>query len=246
MMIVLLGISALISLVASLVLGVRLLRLASRTRGVPELSLGIGFLVGGFIGLFFVLIGNPGAGSAIPIETSERFFRIGMTLLAIGVSCTYVFVWQTFRPRSGVARVASLLAIVCTVCSVWPLWTMPIQSALVSPIYLAGEAVRLAGMLWGCTEALRYHATMRRRLGLGLADPVVANRFLLWGVAMAAAASTVLVSGFMSSSGLVDPNSWPYLVLAICTAVSPIAQWLAFFPPRSYSAWIANRAAAAS
>lgn len=37
--------------------------------------------------------------------------------------------------------------------------------------------------LWSATEAFLYHDRMRHRSALGLADPIVANRFLLWAVA---------------------------------------------------------------
>ena len=245
-MIVLLGIASLISLVAALVLGIRLLSLASRTRGIPELAMGAGFLLGGFLGLLCILIGNPAASSGMPPETGLLLLRIGMSLLAAGISCTYVFVWQTFRVGSSLARNLSLLAIACIAASLWPVWAQPVQTAMVSPLYYAGDAVRLAGMTWGCVEALRYYAAMRRRSKLGLADPVVTNRFMLWGAAMAAGAGTIITSVYMTASGLVDPDAWPYLVLAILTTVSPTAQWLAFFPPRAYATWITRRAATAS
>ena len=245
-MIVLLGLASLISLVASLVLGIRLLRLASRTRGVPELAMASAFLLGGFLGLLCILVSNAAPHAGLPPETGERLFRIGMSLVAVGISCTFVFVWQTFRSGSAMARNLSLLGIACIGASLWPVWVLPIEAAMVSPFNYAGDAVRLACMLWGCTEALRYHSTMQRRSKLGLADPVVTNRFLLWGIAMAAGAGTVVMTAYMMISGIVDADAWPFLVLAILTTISPTAQWLAFFPPRAYGAWITRRAAAAT
>ena len=41
--------------------------------------------------------------------------------------------------------------------------------------------------LWGAAESLRYFSMMRRRAKLGLADPLVTNRFLLWGLGIGAA-----------------------------------------------------------
>lgn len=245
-MLVLLGISSLISLIASLVLGIRLLRLASRTHGIPELAMGAGFVLGGFLGLMLILIGNPAAQTAMGSETSELLFRTGMTLLAVGVSCTYVFVWQTFRRDSALARVLSLFGIGCIFVSLWPIWSMPVEAALTTPMYFAGDFVRGLGMFWGCVEALGYHTVMRRRLKLGLASALVTNRFLLWGIAMAAGVGTMVTSTFMTATGTTDPNAGPYLVIAILATVSPAAQWLAFFPPRWYGAWIERRAAAAS
>ena len=241
-MLLLLGISSLISLVAAFVLGIRLLRLAGRTRGVPELAIGSSFLLGGFLGFLFILIGNPAAGMAFPAHVSELLFRLGMSLVGVGVCFTYVFVWQTFWPNSVAARALALTAIVCILVSISAVWSASIQESLISPLHLFGEAVRLGGLLWGSSEALRYYAAMRRRLALGLADPVVTNRFLLWGVAMSAGVVASLSGLFMTISGMVNPGAWPYLVLGIFTTISPVAQWFAFFPPRSYCEWLQNSA----
>jgi len=245
-MLVLLGISSLLSLAAALVLGIRLLILASRTRGVPELAMGASFIVGGFFGFLFLLVGNPAAGLAMAAPVSELLFRLGMSLIGVGVCFTYVFVWQTFRPDSSLVRTLSLTAMVCILASFWAVWSHPIEAALVDPVHLFGEAVRMGGLLWGCIEALRYYAAMRRRLALRLADPVVTNRFLLWGIAMGAGVVTSLTGLFMTVSGRVDPDAWPYLILGIFATISPIAQWFAFFPPRGYCEWIESSAAEAN
>jgi hypothetical protein len=245
-MLMLLGISSLLSLAAALVLGIRLLRLAARTRGVPEFAIGASFLLGGFLGFLFILIGNPAAGLALSVPVTDTLFRLGMSLLGVGVCFTYLFVWQTFRPASSVVRALALTASVCILASLSAVWTAPIEEALISPVHLFGEAVRLGGMLWGCSEALLYHAAMRRRLALGLADPVVTNRFLLWGIAMGAGVVASLTGLFMTLSGMVTPGTWPYLILGISTTVSPVAQWLAFFPPRGYCEWVQGSAAEAN
>ena len=46
-------------------------------------------------------------------------------------------------------------------------YTLTIEDALLHPVHIFGELVRLGGMVWGCSEALRYHVGMRRRLALG-------------------------------------------------------------------------------
>lgn len=245
-MLVLLAISSLLSLVAAFVLGLRLLRLASKTRGVPELAMAGSFLLGGFLGFMLILIGNPAAGLDFDASLSEMLFRLGISLLGVGVCCTYIFVWQTFHPRSAAVRALTLSAMACILGSLWAIWSAPIVEALISPVNLFGEALRTGGLLWGSMEALRYYAAMRRRLALGLADPVVTNRFLLWGIAMGAGVITSLTGLFMTLSGLVSPESWPYLFLGIFATVSPVAQWLAFFPPRGYCEWVQGASAEAN
>ena len=59
-MLVWLALSTVASLLASLVLGVRLLRLAVRTGQAPELAMGASFLFAGVIGYALMMIGNPG------------------------------------------------------------------------------------------------------------------------------------------------------------------------------------------
>ncbi|MBW2288731.1 MAG: hypothetical protein JRG80_06630 [Deltaproteobacteria bacterium] len=248
-MLLLLGISSLISLAAALVLGIRLLRLAAHTRGVPELAMGASFLLGGFLGFLFILIGNPAAGVALPVPVTEMLFRLGMSLISVGLCFTYIFVWQTFRPGSSSVRGLTLTAIVCILASLWAVWSATIEEALVSPLYLFGEAVRMGGMVWGCIEALHYHVVMRRRLALGLADPVVTNRFLLWGIAMGAGIITALTGLCMTLFGMTEMvglGAWPYLVLGIFATISPVAQWFAFFPPRGYCEWVQGSAVEAS
>jgi hypothetical protein len=97
-MLALLGISSLLGLAAALVLGIRLLRLAARTRGVPEFAMGASFLLGGFLGFLLILVGNPAAGLAISADLAEMLFRLGMSLLGLGVCFTYLSPGKPFTP----------------------------------------------------------------------------------------------------------------------------------------------------
>ena len=208
--------------------------------------MGASFILGGFLGFLFVLIGNPAAGLDLSVAVAELLFRLGVSLLGVGVCCTCIFVWQTFRPSSSAVRALTIIAIVCILASLRAVWSASIEEALLSPLHLFGETVRIGGMLWGCIEAQHYHAAMRRRLALGLADPVVTNRFLLWGIAMGAGVMAALTGLFMTIFGMVGPEAWPYVVLGVFATVSPVAQWFAFFPPRGYCEWVQGPAAEAS
>ena len=44
-----------------------------------------------------------------------------------------------------------------------------------------GWAGRTGAMLWVAIESFRYYGQQRRRLRIGLADPILSNRFLLRG-----------------------------------------------------------------
>ena len=77
---------------------------------------------------------------------------------------------------------------------------------------------------------------MRRRLALGLADPITTHRFALWGIAAGSAGtgtvvglSAVALQGFemvMAPSILASSSAFG--------TVSALAMWIAFFPPRAY------------
>jgi hypothetical protein len=107
---------------------------------------------------------------------------------------------------------------------------------------LAGNVCLLAALAWAAAESLRHAALLKRRVALGLADPVVVNRVRLWGVAM-------LISTLMCAAG--TATQWagvPILntegggaALAGLGLVSGSALYLAFFPPPAYRRFVARR-----
>jgi len=84
---------------------------------------------------------------------------------------------------------------------------------------------------------------MRKRQALGLADPVVTNRFLMWGVGAALAS---LGTGIATVTALLTDVS-PLESAAIVGSSSAhgfaaaIAIWLAFLPPAPYQRWLRRR-----
>ncbi len=248
-MLALLGISTIASLVASAVLGVRLLRLYARTRQVPELIMGSAFLGAGVVGYVLMLAG-AGAASQMAAETARLLFMIGYGLISGGVILTYLFVWRVFRPGSTLAKV--FVGIVCPVVAVTALPSA--LPTLDDPglamdgtalfVFWLGHGVRIACGVWGTLEAGHYHLAMRRRLRLGLADPVVTNRIALWGAASLGGvvifASTAIANAGGSSMGAIMTAGQIVLISTVTLAVAG-CQWLAFFTPRWYRSWIENR-----
>lgn len=93
----------------------------------------------------------------------------------------------------------------------------------------------LLPLAWSAGESFAYHGRMRRRLALGLADPVVTDRFLLWSLGMTAAFTiagidTALV---LQGSSLIATR-FGGLVIGCIGMISATTMWLAFFPPRAY------------
>ncbi|MCP5056291.1 MAG: hypothetical protein GY937_06135 [bacterium] len=84
---------------------------------------------------------------------------------------------------------------------------------------------------------------MRKRVALGLAEPLVANRFLLWAIASlctVASVWTVNAPVFLGyepgSAGEISARSISMLVTSAFGIATICAYWLTFFPPAWYRA----------
>ena len=81
---------------------------------------------------------------------------------------------------------------------------------------------------------------------MGLGDPVVANRFLLWGIGAGAAGLGSAIGTLVQLVTGVVSTQVPW-VLASSSAhgfVAAVAMWLAFMPPAAYTRWVGARASA--
>jgi hypothetical protein len=81
---------------------------------------------------------------------------------------------------------------------------------------------------------------MRRRLKLGLCEPMACNRFLLWGTA---GALWVGLEGILTANdfALAITGQWSDLLdfgVALFEVVPVMAIWLVFFPPAFYCRWV--------
>lgn len=75
---------------------------------------------------------------------------------------------------------------------------------------------------------------MRPRVCIGIGDPLVANRFPLWGGGTLA---TLLVTPLCIGMQLFGHYALPASLVGVASTlvpVSAIAEWLAFRPPRSH------------
>jgi hypothetical protein len=110
--------------------------------------------------------------------------------------------------------------------------------------YLARSVLQVSCLLWGSIEALRYWRMMRRRGRLGLADPVVTNRFFMWGVGAGAAGVGTAVG--VTAQMLVGrpPLEIPWVTLSSSMhgLVAAVALSLAFLPTPAYRRFLLARA----
>lgn len=234
--------------VSSLAIGLRLLWLARRNRGLPELLIGLGILGIGPAGfalmVFAVLFGAQRPGLAtVSLATSQL-------AITLGAVAAYVFNWRVFRPDSGPARAAVLLAAA--------LFGVTFAGRLASgsfalplrmdPWMSLSSANVIVCLLWGSFESLRYYGPMRRRARLGLADPVLANRFLLWGLGIGAAGVGSLVGNIamMATGQVMRELDGVTLSNSLFGLASAVLMWIAFLPPAAYRRFIEGRARAAA
>ncbi len=229
--------------------GFRLARLWLRTRGVPEGSLGLGLVI--------VTCSMPLSGlGRVPTLAMEPVgrvcFALGMVAAAIGLSLIVSFNYWVFRQNSLWARL--LLWSLCM--------TMGAAVVYMSAANFGGESVTaikqlmrpgtlsllgaiLVSFLWGGAESLRYRAALRRQLALGLGDPVVANRFLLWGTASVTCSflMIVIVSCVLSGMTILQEPA-PLVAIAAAGCIMSASWYLTFFAPKGYQRFIRERASA--
>jgi len=248
----------LINLGLALVVGIRLLREWSRGSGVPERSLGIYFLASAFLGTVPQIIAY---GSLVDQSWNLSDIQIQALLcmaifsMAVGAGGVFIFTWKTFRPDQQWAGWVVGLGI-CALGFGFVLEAVNEGFALVlfpGVGHWLGWAGRTLVMLWVSVESFRYYALLRRRLRLGLTDPVLTNRFLLWGIWAAAvflnlsadpvARVVYAVSAGTTSGELVPEIAAPVVMVTISVtmvlgAVSAVTLFLTFFATQSYRRWI--------
>jgi hypothetical protein len=229
----------------SLWVGIRLLAQAGRTRELPELLLGIGVLCIGPIGFGLVMLATA-AGAAQP-EAPSFFGGLSALAVALGASAKAVFNWRIYHPRSRAVGAVAIAAIAvlgaAIVCD--GLATGFAPASWMQPGWmLVRQAVQIGVLLWGAAEAFRWWRRMGRRLRLGLGDPLVASRFLLWAIGAGMAGLGSLVGMIVGLSYGRPMNELPLLTLALSLfgMASAISLWLAFATPEWFRRRVVARA----
>lgn len=231
--------------VFAIVIGVRLIALSRRTNRAPERSLGFGFIGTAGLGygiLMFGMIGRRTAGWDDAPEFYTWIIALGWIFHNLGVTFMLDFVQRVFRPDAGWAR--SLKIMLSLV--LWLGWladssTGGLTASRPSLYFWIAFSVIGTYPLWVAAEAFRYWRLMRKRVSIGLADPLVANRFLLWTIAsMTTVASiwSVEVPTYLGYARMSPESEHVTQIAMLCTALFGIATiatyWLTFFPPTWY------------
>jgi hypothetical protein len=243
-MLQILGIGVLVMIVADGVVGARLIMLARRTRQLPELCFGISFLFMGVVGYPLSIAARKAALAGAPVPELLPTALLFQDLSAMAI---FIATWQTFRPKARWPRHVMWASVVVLSASLLGDSVMNGSWAFRDGgvWYELGFWTRASAYFWAAVEAGRYYGTMRRRLKLGLADPVVTDRFRLWAISSYAVSAAFLIFylGRMWADNVA--TSVPVLVAtSIAGLVAGLTVWLAFVPPDGYVQHVRSRAQA--
>jgi hypothetical protein len=236
------------ALVGSLV-GIKLLTIAARSHKFPELAIGIALFSYAALSQPALLV------KEILGEEVSPGLQIGVTIfnllfLYVTLVALALFTWRVFgaesRWRPALAAGIAVGALTGAGVSVWHTWlqlsanlpTIMYRSLGMTPFYVLGFG-------WMSVESLRYHARMRKRLALGLADPVLTNRFLVWGTGQAVSTlvTLVLFVAIMTQPEISPSDPLVAWVVTLAGLVNAVVWWLTFMPPAAYLRWVGGSAA---
>ena len=247
----------------STVIGMRLVRLAPGGSRGPEMWLGLYFLIYSALATALSVgtyVGWSSASITLP-DLAVRCLNGGFFATStVGLTCLLLFTQRTFRPESEAA--ATGIGVTAGIMAATAIWVglsdrFAIRMLPGAPYWIHWLA-RLSAWIWVSAESFAYGSKQRRRLALGLADAVVTNRFLLWGVwgvlmTVMAFADPLARLWYFRLSG--STTQWVVEVgRPIIQVVVPVTcglnigavalLFLTFFPTPRYRRWLAARGAA--
>jgi hypothetical protein len=232
--------------------GIRLLMLWQKSRKAPE----------GLLAIFFL-----GFGLGVPIRLFSAVNRefsgfqeslvagVALTALMIGVTALAIFTQMVFRPKSKHALLFRRLTAAAMASSIVSLGLLGELHTTTHPLAMAANAWAIAVFWWAFVECMLQRGKMRRQARLGIGDPVVRNRFLLWALwtgalAMLPSTGIVMKSFLLATTPAGQEVHAPPEMLMIIQAIAVVSAFtacvtigLSFFPPASYVARLERQAA---
>jgi len=224
-----------------LIAGIRLLRLSQRTGETPERLLGTCFIAIAASALSYVLPTLPWFESLwAPLNFAGRVFVVPYSVIFA------LFTWRVFRPEARwggwlVWGPAALLVIGIGGSAMIGDW----EGFSISSGWFWLEWVGYTlPFCWASSETFAQYGRARRRVRLGLCDPLVCNRYLLWALfgALQVGLSLVLLPQYAEYEATSQFTAmWDALYGAI-EIVSIVIIGLVFFAPAFYQRWINGNA----
>jgi hypothetical protein len=231
--------------------GLKLLGIAARTRKLPEFAIGAGLLA--YAGVSQpALLAYQALGDEVSLGVRMGFAVLRVLAIYATLLALSLFTWRVFgsesRWRQALAALVAVAASISAALTIRGTW-QHLSSDAFTPLYwrLGMSPHFVLAFGWMSLESLRYHALLRKRLALGLADPVVANRFFVWGAGEGVSSLLVLALIVVMCTGREIAASDPVVAwfVTLTGLVNALVWWLSFAPPAAYLNWIRGTAAAA-
>jgi PAS domain-containing protein len=225
---------------AYLFVGVRLYRLSRRTGQLPEFLIAACFLLWvlsyAFYDIPYAIVASE---ELVPAVCSYG----SLVTLVLGNVAFALFIRSVFRPD---ARWATWLVAAIAVSNFAGLagmgWIGDWEgiNPLSNSWYWMEFFGSFAPSIWMGAEGLAQYLKARRRLKLGLCEPMACNRFLLWAIA---GALWVILEGILTANDVVNAltGEWSELLgfgVALFEVFPVTIIWFVFFPPAFYCRWI--------
>jgi len=229
-----------IACAAYLFVGLHLYQFSRRTGQLPERLIAAAFLLWT---LSYLLYDFPYAvvrmDELVPAVCSYG----SLIALGLGNAAFAFFIRAVFRPDARwatwlvTAIVVSLVAGIAG--SAW-IGDFVGVNPLANPWYWLDCFGGFASSVWMGAEGLAHYFKARRRLKLGLCEPMVCNRFLLWGFA---GVLWMILEGISTANDFVNAltGQWSLLLdfgIALFEVIPVVVIWFVFFPPEFYRRWV--------
>jgi hypothetical protein len=246
------GLAQAIYLGAAFALAAHLLGRARRRRDLAPFLLGLHLLLA--MGFGYLLCSAGMATAFLSPQGSPRLVAgllgTGYAATILGLCVALVFQRRVFWPTARWplalmgAFVAAMLVGWSGYAASGQLATGRYQGGFVWLLY----AGMLATNLWVGIEPLVYHAKLRKRVPLGLAEPLVADRFLLWGLGSLARAAMILLGPLsqlvldrLGADARLSYSSATLVLASLLGLATSVAYWLTFNPTAAYARWVVRR-----
>ncbi len=246
------GLAQAVYLIVAFALAAHLLRRARRQWDLAPFLLGLNLL---FAMGFGYLLSSVGMATAMLAERpSPRLVSVllgaGYGATIVGLFAAAIFQWRVFWPdrRWPLAVVLALVG-----AMIVGIVGYAASGGLATGRYEGFWAwLLVAGMiatnLWVGIEPLLYYGKLQKRIPLGLAEPLVTDRFLLWGLGSLARAAMIVLGPVselalehLGAEAQLSYTAVTLVVASLLGLATSVAYWLTFNPTRAYTRWVERR-----
>jgi len=224
-------------IVASAVLGVRLVLLWRQTGEVPEGVLGTSFLAGGVFGYAAMFVAAYKTAAGVPPAGVQPYTLAGVlgacsAALLIARGSSLIFrpgqTWAT----ALVLGLAAAIAVFFASFASWPVDDVHGRSRLLWATFMTASL----SYTWSTVECFQLHALLTKRARVGLASPLLADRARLWGLAFGSVVLMYWIPfvDYLVHDPTMAPRAWVQTASSLFGLSCAGAIWLGFFPPAFY------------